>query len=57
MTALLDELGFDAVDNGGLDNSWRHQPGTPAYGADGDVEKTTRLLAEASPERTAKFSG
>lgn len=55
--ALLDELGFDAVDNGGLDESWRHQPGTPAYGTSGDVDTTKRLLAEASPERTAKFSG
>lgn len=55
--ALLDELGFDAVDNGGLDDSWRHQPGTPIYGHNGDVAETKRQLAEASPERAAKFSG
>lgn len=55
--ALIDELGFDAVDNGGLDNSWRHQPGTPVYGHNGGIEETVRQLAEASPERTAKFSG
>jgi predicted dinucleotide-binding enzyme len=28
---LVDDLGFDAVDGGELDNSWRQQPGTPAY--------------------------
>ena len=28
---LVDDLGFDPVDGGDLDNSWRQQPGTPAY--------------------------
>lgn len=28
---LVDEVGFDAVDNGVLNNSWRQQPGTPSY--------------------------
>jgi predicted dinucleotide-binding enzyme len=28
---LIDELGFDPVDGGDLDNSWRQQAGTPAY--------------------------
>lgn len=28
---LVDAAGFDPVDAGGLDGSWRHQPGTPAY--------------------------
>lgn len=31
-TALLDALGFDAVDAGPLAEGWRFQPGTPAYG-------------------------
>jgi predicted dinucleotide-binding enzyme len=26
---LVDDLGFDAVDGGVLDDSWRQQPGTP----------------------------
>ncbi|GAA2143271.1 NAD(P)-binding domain-containing protein [Kitasatospora kazusensis] len=30
--ALLDVLGFDAVDVGALAESWRFQPDTPAYG-------------------------
>jgi 8-hydroxy-5-deazaflavin:NADPH oxidoreductase len=29
---LLDELGFDGVDAGRLDESWRPQPGTPVAG-------------------------
>ena len=28
---LVDELGFDGVDAGGLDESWRQQPATPVY--------------------------
>jgi predicted dinucleotide-binding enzyme len=52
---LVDELGFDAVDAGGLDESWRQQPGTPVYGADLDADSTRRALAEASPERPANF--
>ena len=27
---LVDELGFDPVDDGGIDDSWRQQPGTPS---------------------------
>ena len=44
---LLDELGFDGVDAGGLDESWRQQPGTPVYGTDFDAEGVRRGLAEA----------
>ncbi|HEY1177421.1 MAG TPA: hypothetical protein VGF17_14790, partial [Phytomonospora sp.] len=29
--ALLDRLGFDAVDAGSLGDSWRCEPGTPVY--------------------------
>ncbi|MFD5319101.1 NADPH-dependent F420 reductase [Streptomyces sp. NPDC127098] len=32
-TELLDRLGWDAVDAGTLADSWRFQPGTPAYAA------------------------
>jgi predicted dinucleotide-binding enzyme len=52
---LLDELGFDAVDAGSLDESWRQQPGTPVYGASADAAGIRQLLAQASPERTAEF--
>jgi 8-hydroxy-5-deazaflavin:NADPH oxidoreductase len=52
---LLDELGFDAVDAGSLDESWRQQPATPVYGTDFDVAGVKKALAEARPERTDAF--
>lgn len=54
---LLSELGFDAVDAGGLDESWRQQPGSPVYTANADITQTARLLAEASKQRPAALSG
>jgi predicted dinucleotide-binding enzyme len=45
--ALVDEIGFDTVDVGGLDESWRYQPGTPAFGSDVDAAKLIQLLNEA----------
>ena len=53
--ALLDELGFDGVDAGELDESWRQQPATPVYGTDLDASGVRRALAKASPERPADF--
>jgi 8-hydroxy-5-deazaflavin:NADPH oxidoreductase len=49
---LIDELGFDGVDAGNLDESWRQQPGTPVYATDFDAEGVKRALAKASSERT-----
>ncbi|RTQ48885.1 NADP oxidoreductase [Hymenobacter gummosus] len=37
--AVVDELGFDAVDAGKLHESWRQQPGTPSYGQDWPADK------------------
>jgi predicted dinucleotide-binding enzyme len=54
---LIDELGFDGVDAGGLDESWRQQPGTPVYATNLDADGVRRALAEASPERPAEFRG
>lgn len=53
--ALIDELGFDTVDAGGLDESWRQQPDTPVYGLREGVEAVTKALAEASKERKPEF--
>jgi predicted dinucleotide-binding enzyme len=47
--SLVDSLGFDGVDAGPLDESWRQQPGTPVYGAGLGAEATPRALAEARP--------
>jgi 8-hydroxy-5-deazaflavin:NADPH oxidoreductase len=52
---LVDELGFDAIDAGGLDESWRQQPGTPVFTTDLDAEGVRRALAEASPERAPEW--
>ena len=55
--ALTNALGFDAVDAGGIDDSWRQQPGTPVYTANLDVAGTLRVLAEARSERLPDLSG
>jgi hypothetical protein len=52
---LIEDLGFDAVDAGTIEESWRQQPGTPVYGKDYGPEDTRRALAEATPERPAEF--
>jgi predicted dinucleotide-binding enzyme len=53
--ALIDELGFDPVDGGSLEESWRQQPGTPVYGKDYGAADTIVALTQASPERTEAF--
>ena len=52
---LTDDLGFDPVDAGTLDDSWRQQPGSPVYAADLDAEGVRRALAEASRERRPEW--
>ena len=51
VSRLIDELGFDAVDAGGLDDSWRQQPGAPVYGADLPADKARHALSEATRPR------
>ncbi|MER7169551.1 NADPH-dependent F420 reductase [Micromonospora sp. NPDC000207] len=46
---LVDALGFDPVDAGTLDGSWRQQPDTPVYGTDQNAEGVRKGLAEARP--------
>jgi 8-hydroxy-5-deazaflavin:NADPH oxidoreductase len=52
---LVDDLGFDPVDGGDLDNSWRQQPGTPAYCQDLEAAALRRTLAEADRSRIAEY--
>jgi len=52
---LVDELGFDGVDAGSLDDSWRQQPDTPVYGTNLDAEGVRRGLSAASRERKAEW--
>ena len=52
---LVDELGFDGVDAGGLDESWRQQPGSPVYTKDFDVNGVRQALSEARKDRTPEW--
>jgi predicted dinucleotide-binding enzyme len=52
---LVDQLGFDPVDAGSLEESWRQQPGTPVYGKDYGITGTVEALAQATPERAAEW--
>jgi 8-hydroxy-5-deazaflavin:NADPH oxidoreductase len=52
---LIDELGFDGVDAGTLDESWRQQPDTGVYGTNFDAEGVRRALSEASKERKPEW--
>jgi 8-hydroxy-5-deazaflavin:NADPH oxidoreductase len=54
---LIDELGFDGVDAGSLDESWRQQPATPVYCKDFDFTGVKRALSEASKERKPEWRG
>ncbi|XAH24375.1 NAD(P)-binding domain-containing protein [Xylophilus sp. GW821-FHT01B05] len=44
---LVNQAGFDPVDAGSLEASWRQQPSTPAYCCDYDADTMRKALAEA----------
>jgi 8-hydroxy-5-deazaflavin:NADPH oxidoreductase len=48
---LVEDIGFDAVDAGTIEQSWRQQPGSPGYLKDYDAAGVRRALAEASNVR------
>lgn len=48
VTRLIDQFGFDVVDAGALEESWRIQPGTPGYGPRRTAEELRRDLAAAT---------
>ena len=45
--SLINDMGFDPVDGGLLEESWRQQPSTPAYCCDYDAETTLRGISAA----------
>ena len=54
VTEYLDSIGYDAVDYSSLADSWRQQPGTPAYGAPyGPFSSATGAPADAAKIRAA----
>ncbi|MDQ0064228.1 NADPH-dependent F420 reductase [Chryseobacterium lathyri] len=48
---LANDAGFDAVDSGSLEDSWRHQPGTPAYCTELNKEELRISLDKADKEK------
>jgi len=54
VAALIDRIGFDAVDAGPLAQSWRYEPGAPAYGPRFDRAELASALAAA--ERVVEVS-
>jgi predicted dinucleotide-binding enzyme len=52
---LIDELGFDPVDAGDLDESWRQQTGAPAYCQDLDADALRRALAQPERSKVAEY--
>ncbi|MEK4439224.1 NADPH-dependent F420 reductase [Paenibacillus sp. FSL K6-2862] len=48
---IVNEMGFDTVDSGSLIDSWRHQPGTPAYCTELTKEELTNALKYANKEK------
>lgn len=49
---LIEELGFEAVDGGTLEESWRQQPGTPAYCTELNKEQMVQALKDADKEKS-----
>ncbi|MXP49086.1 hypothetical protein FD733_05670 [Pantoea sp. Eser] len=49
---LVDATGFDAVDAGSLSDSWRQQPGTPAYCTELSCPALVTALQAADRDRT-----
>jgi len=45
--SLVNQAGFDPVDGGALEESWRQQPSTPCYCCDYDAKTMRRALAAA----------
>ncbi|RYZ40344.1 MAG: NADP oxidoreductase [Myxococcaceae bacterium] len=52
---LVEALGFDAIDAGGIADSWRQQPGTPCYTQDLDAPRLKQALAEADRARIPAY--
>lgn len=50
---LIDAIGFDAIDAGSLSESWRQEPGTPAYCNDLDKEALKAALEHADLSKRA----
>jgi len=54
VSALVNEVGFDPVDAGGLEDSWRQQPSTPVYCCDFDADEVRAALPAAKKGDAAR---
>jgi predicted dinucleotide-binding enzyme len=52
---LIDDAGYDPVDGGTLAESWRQQPGTPAFCTNLTVDGVRHALEAALPEQTTQW--
>lgn len=52
---LVDELGFEPVDVGSIEESWRQQPGTPCYTQDLEAPRVKEALAAADQSRIPEY--
>jgi predicted dinucleotide-binding enzyme len=52
---LVEDLGFDALDAGSLEDSWRQQPGTPCYGKDLTAPRLKEALAAADHSKIPEY--
>ena len=52
---LVSQIGFDPVDGGGLEQSWRLQAGTPTYCKDMTADQLLAGLAETTREDIGKY--
>ncbi|REA64421.1 3-hydroxyisobutyrate dehydrogenase [Dyadobacter luteus] len=50
IAGLANDAGFDTVDSGTLSESWRHQPGTPAYCTELNAKELGQALSDGIKE-------
>ncbi|MGJ1227328.1 NADPH-dependent F420 reductase [Sphingobacterium siyangense] len=55
IASLAGQAGYDTVDTGALSESWRHQPGTPAYCTELDAKDLKVALLDADKEKAAEI--
>ncbi len=54
VSALIDDSGFDSLDYGELQDSWRQQPGSPVYCTDLTLSQLKKSIAKARRELLAE---
>jgi predicted dinucleotide-binding enzyme len=52
---LIDAVGFDAIDGGSLSESWKQEPGVPAYCHDLDKEALKAALEHAKQSKRSEY--